>query len=327
MSIEIRQTWEVNGVLTDVTSMTLLVTRADTSAVVVSGVAMTHVSDGTYSYTLEEDTEGLTYFVTPTVVYEGQTYVLPGRLYSSVGLFDLASDADVALHLDVDLTDAAFVQWLSSVRPKIEQVIFRHIGYDPRYAERTRIIPEVTRFRQPDPLVRDFDVRAGRLVNTLEPHAEDADKLICPDLPIRSVAKVWENPAAYGGQATDDFTDDMLLTQGVDFYVDWAQEGLGKSGALKRMYMNWPSRPRTVKVQYTTGYTQQEVATGIASDLGLAFMTAAQYWFWQRGRNYLPISSERIGHYSVSYSSTKLGRLPREAQRILQPFVHYGRIL
>jgi len=82
MSITIRRTWEVEGVLTDPTSVKLSdatatygVKRNDTNAVVVAdNTSMTNVSTGVYEYTFTEPANGLTYTAQIEIVYLGQTH-------------------------------------------------------------------------------------------------------------------------------------------------------------------------------------------------------------------------------------------------------------
>jgi len=74
MSISITRNYRVNNVLTDVTSWTLGIVRDDTGATVVAaGTAMTNSGTGIYTYSWDEPAQGLTYTVTHTVVYAGQT--------------------------------------------------------------------------------------------------------------------------------------------------------------------------------------------------------------------------------------------------------------
>ncbi len=82
MSVTIRRTWKVGGVLTDVTTAVLRdptgaygIKRDDTgAAVVAAGVAMTHESTGTYSYTLTGMEDGVAYTAWVEFVHGGQTY-------------------------------------------------------------------------------------------------------------------------------------------------------------------------------------------------------------------------------------------------------------
>ncbi len=98
MSIVLQKTWEVEGVLTDVTSMKLSdatetygVKRNDTDAVVVADdTSMTKVSTGVYEYTFDEPEAGLTYTAQIEVVYDGQTSRFEVDLVGSPAAVDTA---------------------------------------------------------------------------------------------------------------------------------------------------------------------------------------------------------------------------------------------
>ena len=74
-TLTIQKTWNVNGVPTNPTSMTLAsLVENDNSAVIASGVAMTQIGTGVYQYTNSSINGGTTYTATITVVYASQTY-------------------------------------------------------------------------------------------------------------------------------------------------------------------------------------------------------------------------------------------------------------
>ena len=74
-SLTIQKTWNVNGVPTNPTSITIEIVENDNSAVIVApGTAMTQVATGVYQYTVPSVNGGTTYTATITVVYAGQTY-------------------------------------------------------------------------------------------------------------------------------------------------------------------------------------------------------------------------------------------------------------
>ena len=75
MNLTIRKIWNVNGTLTNVTSITVSVVRDDIQASILSTTDMTPIGTGVYSYTLTNVPSGTTFTATITVVYGGQTYV------------------------------------------------------------------------------------------------------------------------------------------------------------------------------------------------------------------------------------------------------------
>lgn len=88
----------------------------------------------------------------------------------------------------------------------------------------------------------------------------NGDMLQLPQAFVRSITNVWVNYFAFGGQATDPWPDNSLLTLGVDVWMDDDYTGMCRSGMLYRFGMAWPAYPRSVKVQYMAGFTQDELA-------------------------------------------------------------------
>jgi len=96
-TITIRKTFKLAGVAVDVTSFTLSVIRADTGAVVAAaGTAMTHAGTGLYEYAFTAPAANLTYTISYTIIYAGQTLVLPDTYTDtsteSIALPDLTGD-------------------------------------------------------------------------------------------------------------------------------------------------------------------------------------------------------------------------------------------
>lgn len=75
----ITRTCVIDGVLTDITGMTIGVTRDDTDAVVVAtGTAMTNVSTGTYEISFTDPAPGLTYTWNSVATHNGHTHLDSG---------------------------------------------------------------------------------------------------------------------------------------------------------------------------------------------------------------------------------------------------------
>ncbi len=73
--LTIRKTWNVNGVPTAPTSITLGVVQDNSGATIVAaGTAMNPISTGVYEYTLAQVDGGTTYTATITVLYNNETY-------------------------------------------------------------------------------------------------------------------------------------------------------------------------------------------------------------------------------------------------------------
>ncbi len=73
--LTIRKTWNVNGVLTNPSSITLGIVQGSTgTTIVAAGTAMNQVATGIYEYTVNPVDGGTTYTATIVVVYGGETY-------------------------------------------------------------------------------------------------------------------------------------------------------------------------------------------------------------------------------------------------------------
>lgn len=74
-TLTVRKTWNVNGIPTNPTSMTLGIVEDDNQAVILApGTAMTQVAAGVYEYTLATVAGNTTYTCTIVVAYNGETY-------------------------------------------------------------------------------------------------------------------------------------------------------------------------------------------------------------------------------------------------------------
>ena len=107
----IRKVFKVDGVLTDMTSVTLTneagtigVIRTDTEAsVVTAGTAMTKTSTGKYSHEFDDPAGGLTYTYWYKVVYSGETYYVEDTLTGpSVATGEEAADGSYIGQSDIE---------------------------------------------------------------------------------------------------------------------------------------------------------------------------------------------------------------------------------
>lgn len=177
-------------------------------------------------------------------------------------------------------------------------------------------------------------------------------------LPVRAVTEIRVDAGARHGQQSGDFGSGTEWTQGVEYNIEWDQDGLCKSGMLIANGA-WPVGPGTVKVTYRAGYSQNEFrgpasASSVASDgtittqgvdaspiKAAALLTCmAKYHtlkdFAQSQLTGLmatgPKSSERLGDYSYTLANAQLSSMissmaldvPPEAASLLQDFLNYG---
>lgn len=217
--------------------------------------------------------------------------------------------------------------FLAMIAPWVERTVKKHVGCTIEQATYTHFLPRSSRATNEDSTVRYYDVRGGRAIAATAAGQREAAHLLTPELPIRSITSIYEDDSAYGGQGSGDFAATTLLTAGTDFFVDYDEDGLCKSGIIRRIGRYWPSRERTVKVAYTAGYTQAELTTGIAADIKLAVLEGIQQVFSKRGEGQGALKAERLGDYSVQYAIEAASKLPCESLRRLQPYVNYDRFL
>ena len=153
---------------------------------------------------------------------------------------------------------------LNMLQPMVEDAVKGHLGYRVEQAAHTHYLP-ASRQTGSEPEVRFYDAVGGKAIAASVAGSYERKQLLVPELPIRSVASIYEDSTAKGGQGATDFAAGTLLTAGTDYWVDYETNGVGKSGLIYRTNRSWSGIPRTIKITYTAGYTQTELSTGIAA--------------------------------------------------------------
>jgi len=225
------------------------------------------------------------------------------------------------------LTDAED-GFLNMIQPMVELDVQRLLGYSVVQATYTHFLPHRSRGVQPVGAM-GFDVRGGKAVIDQPAGGREDSQLLLPELPVRSVTSVNEDTGAYGGQGSGDFAAASLLTAGSDYWIDQTEDGISTSAILRRIGGAWPSSARSVKVVYVAGYTQAELATGIAAPIKMAVWESIRFQFANRGAGAGAVKSEKLGDYSVTYAAAdgKESSIPRAARKRLRPFLSYGRFM
>jgi hypothetical protein len=149
-----------------------------------------------------------------------------------------------------------------------------------------------------------------------------------PEVPVRSVASLYEDSSAYAGDGSSDFAAGSLLTEGTNFWVDWDKSGICRSGRIVRIGSAWPRRKGTVKATLTAGYTANELTTGIASGIKLGVLNAVRDEFGMTDEGAGDVGSMRLAEYAVTMRD-RYGTegLSRKVKRQLRSYVRMSRFM
>lgn len=205
-----------------------------------------------------------------------------------------------------------------------------------------------------------WDVNSSMTKAIYEDRSGSRKYLQLQRLPVRAVSSVYVDIAARFGQAAEDFASDTLITQGVDYAIEYDQNQLCLTGHLISLTA-WPAGVGTVKVTYRAGYSPLEFdgpqdaddtdADGNITTQGVdaspikaaTLLTAiAQYHTllsWAQNSLGIiaagPKSSETLGSYSYSLAGAEAAAraagmqrpMPDQAVMMLEQFVNWGAML
>ena len=157
------------------------------------------------------------------------------------------------------------------------------------------------------------------------------------EAPVRSITSVHEDRGAHAGTAAGAFGSNTELTEGEDWYQDLDDSGINRSGIIWRIGTAWPSRPRSVRVIFLHGYSEDELLGNVSdwlldvSQIRYAcIQTVAESFNEARnqqsgqGGSGGPVKSERLGDYAVTYDTKHVGPkvvIPDDAMQRLEPFM------
>ena len=225
--------------------------------------------------------------------------------------------------------------------PLADDAIRSHLGYSVTQQTYTQLYPD--RDLHASGNEEYVDITNGRVTF----RQRGASRILQLDeLPVRSIVQLHEDSSAYAGQGSDDFAAATLMTEGTDYYRDIDQSGLCRTGHIIRIGATWPTRGRTVQVQYVAGYTAAELdgtategiraqAIRFAAIIAVvaAFNEADTHGSGAQGTG-AAVSQEAIstGGHTVGYdfvgnrSITGLATaLPAKSIALLGPFVRFRR--
>ena len=270
----------------------------------------------------------------------------------------LESEVRAALGLMPAITDTQQARLMLAVMSG-HAAIRKYLHYDPEQrAGNAEYYPRADSLINVDH-IGEWDVNTNHTRATFTNTRGIFKNLQLARLPIRSVSEVRVDYSAYFGQQNGDFGSGTEWEQGVDYAVEWDEEGVCRSGCLVAISTGWPVNPGTVKVTYRAGYSPLEFAgqatanetdvNGNVTKIGVdaspikaaTLMTCmAQYhqlhnWSQNQLTGLLtpgPKSSESLGSYSYSLANGAAAAMitgmqlevPPAASMLLEPFMHYG---
>jgi len=351
-TITISRTWEVDGVLTDVTSAKLSdptgtygVKRDDTNAVVVAdAVDMTRVGTGVYQYTFTEPASGLAYTAYIEFVYDGASYYFEIDIQAES--VRIVSARDVMLEMGIlDTASATEIALIERGIANAEGAVKRFLRYDPKHRQRTEFYPRANFSYNPRAAVWEVSESHAYLRRIAE---SASDELQLQHLPIRSIDALYIDYDGRGGARTGAFAAETLKVEGSDYWpnYDLLDSGGNRvcSDGILRSMGSWPSTPGCVKVQYTAGYKSAELqgndsiidATPIwQTVLEESARRARKALVWAKhiraGHLAGVITNESLGDYSYSIDASMAAKLFGDTRELssgsvsrLEPFVNWG---
>jgi len=243
--------------------------------------------------------------------------------------------------------------FLSLIHPQVEGLIKCYLQYDPEQkVHSAEYLPR--HYRAGGPGYDDTGVYGVTGDRAYWYSGSGERTLQLTHLPVREVTSVYVDTDARHGDRDGAFAESTLWTVGTDYYVDWDQEDVCRSGHMYA-YTSWPTEPGTVKATYRAGYSPSELAgnvtassvsggvittldvdgSGIAmavqSTVIAAFLRAMSLKKKERA-GFTPgaLLTEKLGDYSYGVDKTTYAAggfavaLPTEAKQMLEPYKHYG---
>ena len=245
----------------------------------------------------------------------------------------------LALGLTASITDVQRAL-IEMILPRVDNAIADVLHYDPQQASRTEFYPKQAGASGDVESVWDSNGTSAYM-RTLGGNAV----LQLTHLPVRSVTNVWVDYDGRFGQRAGSFVAANLWTLGEDYWLDLESASLCMTGHLLTSRA-WPNEPGTIKVEYTAGYSKDELngrAVAGSPNASLikhaALATAIKVFTTLVMRQkhsligFTPglLSSESLGKYSYSLDGSSIQALaamkvmvPSEALDSLEKFINMG---
>lgn len=142
-----------------------------------------------------------------------------------------------------------------------ESAVRNHLRYDPVLKSHTEFYPQMD--FSPIPAegvweVSDTEAYLRRASSAV------SDELQVIHIPIRSISSLKIDYDGRFGKRSGSFGDSSLKSEGTDYWanydsLDSSGNGICRDGIIRSMG-SWPSEPGSVKITYTAGYSNAELA-------------------------------------------------------------------
>lgn len=240
---------------------------------------------------------------------------------------------------DLTAAESAVLTIMHSV---MEQALKDYIGYDIEQGEHTEFLPAQSSQFAVEGFTGAYEGSEAGALPVFEGQGHWRE-LYIRHRPIRSFTSVHENLSAWdvsGVGGTGDWPAAAVLTEGSEFVADWEEPGICWSGKLIRNGA-WSRVARTVRVIYTAGLTEEELASNeyavfrhaalfaVIANMHLLKALAKQSDGFKPG----PITSESLADWSASYSGSFTDMLsmnfvlPAVSQNLLGKYVNTSRYI
>ena len=258
----------------------------------------------------------------------------------------IANEAEIwtALQIANGVVDDAERGIVQQMQKYVENKAKKFLGYDPEQKTHTEYFPFSAGGNGAGGGFT-LDVNASHTHARFEAISTLRESLQLRAVPVRSITSLRVDENGRFGKGTDAFPSGSAWTEGEDFFPEYEQDGLCRSGLLLS-HGSWPAEPGSVKVVYVAGYTKNELngtledaadledASGIKGAIITGMLVSFQKWnAWKKNSRAGvggPFQSEKAQDYSYTISPTLVSQLsmiatlPSESEDQLADFRHYG---
>lgn len=214
---------------------------------------------------------------------------------------------------------------------KAESMVRSYLRHDPSLGTHTEYLPDAG-FPAGRPCDGDECEWSSDGVRAYMERGGRGSLLLLRHLPVRSVTSVHEDRSFLFGSSA--------LVAASGWRLDLDDGGLCRSGFLIRRGGSWPREPRSIRVVYEAGWTEDDLLSGDAAAIQMGVVQTAQKFFNeliahrsameknQAGTG--AVRSEKLADSEIVYDGARASSgmavaLPASVQEALAPFVNRGR--